>query len=255
MAQAAENGGIAIQPMDQFEIVPLFGRGSVESFLTITNQTLWMALAVAAISAFLILSMRGRALVPTRMQSMAELLYGFTRAMVMDVMGEEGRRFFPWIFTLFVFILFCNLLGLIPGAFTVTSHIAITVLLALSVFFSVIIIGFVREGVGFLGLFWVESAPLALRPLLAVVELISFLVRPVSHSVRLAGSMMAGHAVMKVFAAFVPVLGAFFILPAVLPLGMMVAIYALELLVAVVQAYIFAILTCIYLNDAVRPAA
>lgn len=253
MAEAPE-GGIAIHPMEQFEIEPLFGGEAVESFLTITNQTLWMALAVAAVSAFLILGMRGRALVPTRIQSMAELLYSFIRGMVTDVMGEEGKKYFPYIFTLFVFILFCNLLGLIPGAFTVTSHVAITAILALAVFISVIVIGFVKNGSRFLGLFWVKAAPLPLRPVLAVIELISFFVRPVSHSIRLAGNMMAGHAVLKVFAGFVPALGAFFIIPAILPMGMMVAIYALETLVAVVQAYIFTILTCIYLNDALHPS-
>ena len=253
MAEAAE-GGISIHPMEQFEIVPLFGGETVGSFLTITNQTLWMALAIAAVSGLLILGMRGRAMVPNRMQSMAELIYSFIRGMVTDVMGEEGKRFFPYIFTLFVFILFTNLLGLLPGAFTVTSHVAITAMLALAVFISVIVIGFVRNGTKFLGLFWVEAAPLPLRPVLAVIELISFFVRPVSHSIRLAGNMMAGHAVLKVFAGFVPALGAFFVIPAILPLGMMVAIYALETLVAVVQAYIFTILTCIYLNDALHPS-
>ena len=253
MAAPGADGGISIHPMDQFMITPLFGDGQVDGLMTITNQTLWLALAIAAVSALLILGMRGRALVPSRTQSIAEVLYGFVRGMVIDVMGEEGRRYFPWIFTLFVFILFCNLLGLVPGAFTVTSHIAVTGVLALAVFFAVIIIGFVRNGTKFLGLFWVESAPLVLRPILAVIELISFFVRPVSHSIRLAGNMMAGHAVLKVFAGFVPALGAFFVLPAILPLGMMVAIYGLELLVAVVQAYIFTILTCIYLNDALHP--
>ncbi|HET7410442.1 MAG TPA: F0F1 ATP synthase subunit A [Paracoccaceae bacterium] len=253
MAEPGAEGGLEIHPMDQFEIWPLFGSGPVEGFLTITNQTLWMALAIAAVSALLILGMRGRALVPSRSQSMAEVLYAFIRGMVTDVMGEEGKRYFSWIFTLFVFILFCNLMGLIPGAFTVTSHVAITAILALAVFFSVIVIGFIRNGTAFLGLFWVEAAPLALRPILAVIELISFFVRPVSHSIRLAGNMMAGHAVLKVFAGFVPALGAFFVIPAILPLGMMVAIYALELLVAVVQANIFTILTCIYLNDALHP--
>ena len=253
MAEPGAEGGLEIHPMEQFEIRSLFGDGPVEGFLTITNQTLWMALAIAAITALLVLGMRGRALVPSRSQSMAEMLYAFIRGMVTDVMGEEGKRYFPWIFTLFVFVLFCNLLGLIPGAFTVTSHIAITAVLALAVFIAVIVIGFVRNGTAFLGLFWVESAPLALRPILAVIELISFFVRPVSHSIRLAGNMMAGHAVLKVFAGFVPALGAFFVIPAILPLGMMVAIYGLELLVAVVQAYIFTILTCIYLNDALHP--
>jgi len=209
-----------------------------------------MALALAAISALLILGMRGRALVPTRVQSMAEILYGFVRQMVTDILGEEGVKFFPYIFTLFIFILFLNLMGLIPTSYAVTSQIAVTGVLALAVFGTVIAIGFLRHGIGFLKLFWVGDAPMVLRPILAVIEVISFFVRPLSHSIRLAGNMMAGHAVLKVFAAFVPALGIF----GVLPLAMMVGVTALEVLVAVIQAYIFSILTCIYLKDALQPS-
>lgn len=248
MAASEGNGGLSIHPMDQFQITPLFGDGALGLF-TITNSTLWMALAVAAVSAFLILGMRGRALVPTRIQSMAEVLYAFVHQMVTDVLGEEGVKFFPYIFTLFVFILFSNLLGLIPYSFAVTSHIAVTATLAITVFLTVVVIGFVKHGAGFLRLFWIEAAPLPLRPVMAVIEVISFFVRPVSHSIRLAGNMMAGHAVLKVFAAFVPVLSVF----GILPLALMVAITGLEVLVAVVQAYIFAILTAIYLRDALHP--
>ncbi len=250
MAAASEagNGGLSIHPMDQFIVKPLFGDGEIGLF-TITNATLWMALVVLAISAFLILGTRGRALVPTRIQSMAEVLYGFIHQMVTDILGEEGVKFFPYIFTLFVFILFSNLMGLIPYSFTVTSHVAITATLALVVFFTVIVLGFIKQGPGFLAIFWPTAAPLALRPALAVIELISFFVRPVSHSIRLAGNMMAGHAVLKVFAAFVPALSVL----GVLPLALMVAIVGLEIVVAVVQAYIFAILTVIYLRDAVHP--
>ncbi|MDH3665729.1 MAG: F0F1 ATP synthase subunit A [Paracoccaceae bacterium] len=242
-------GGLEIHPMDQFAIKPLFGDGDL-GILTITNSTMWMALVLAAVSALLILGMRGRALVPTRIQSVAELLYGFVRQMVTDVLGEEGIKFFPYIFTLFVFILFSNILGLLPYSFTVTSHIAITGVLALVIFCTVIVIGFMKNGLGFLKLFWIEAAPLPLRPVLAAIEVISFFVRPLSHSIRLAGNMMAGHAVLKVFAAFVPALSIF----GILPLAMMVAVTGLEVLVAVVQAYIFAILTCIYLKDALHPS-
>jgi len=247
----ASEGSLSIHPMEQFAVTPLFGgeHGEV-SLLTITNSTLWMALVLAAVSALFILGMRGRALVPTRVQSVAELIYGFVRQMVTDVLGEEGVRFFPYIFTLFVFILFSNVMGLIPYAFTTTSHVAITGVLALAVFFTVIVLGFVKHGVSFLKLFWIDAAPLALRPIMAVIELISFFVRPVSHSIRLGGNMMAGHAVLKVFAAFVPALS----ILGILPLALMVAITGLEVLVACVQAYIFAILTCIYLNDALHPA-
>lgn len=240
--------------MYQFEIAPLFGDGPVGGFLTITNSTLWMALAVAVTALVLIGGMRGRALVPTRTQSVAEIIYTFIRSMVMDVLGEEGKKFFPYIFTLFIFILFSNLLGMIPGSFTTTSHIAVTGVLAMAVFLTVVVIGFVKNGAGFLGLFWVESAPLALRPILAVIEVISFFVRPLSHSIRLAGNMMAGHAVLKVFAGLLGSLVYAGLAPlAILPMGMMLALTGLELLVACVQAYIFAILTCIYLNDALHP--
>lgn len=250
----SESGAPVIDPMKQFQIKPLFGGGEVESFLTITNSTLWMGMSVLAVSGLLIVGMQGRALVPTRMQSLAEILYSFVRSMVMDVMGEEGKKFFPYIFTLFIFILLSNLLGMIPGSFTTTSHIAVTGLMAFAVFFTVIILGFIKNGTGFLKLFWVDSAPLALRPVLALIELISFFVRPLSHSIRLAGNMMAGHAVLKVFAGLLGMLVFAGLGPlAVLPLGMMVAITALEFLVACVQAYIFSILTCIYLNDALHP--
>ena len=245
---ASSEGGLNIHPMEQFEVKPLFGEGGL-GILTITNSTLWMALVLAAVSALLILGMRGRALVPTRVQSMAELLYGFVRQMVTEVLGEEGIKFFPYIFTLFIFLLFANLMALIPYSFTVTSHIAVTGVLALIVFCTVITIGFLKNGVGFLRLFWIDAAPLPLRPFLLVIEVISFFVRPVSHSIRLAGNMMAGHAVLKVFAAFVPALSIF----GILPLALMVAIMGLELLVACVQAYIFTILTCIYLKDALHP--
>ena len=250
----SESGAPIIDPMKQFMVKPLFGDGKVEGFLTITNSTLWMAIAIAAVSLLLIGGMRGRALVPTRTQSIAEILYTFIRSMVTDILGEEGKKFFPYIFTLFVFILFSNLVGMIPGSFTSTSHIAVTAVLALAVFLSVIIIGFMKNGAGFLKLFWVDSAPLALRPILALIELISFFVRPLSHSIRLAGNMMAGHAVLKVFAGLLGLLVFSGMGPlAVLPMGLMVAITGLELLVACVQAYIFAILTCIYLNDALHP--
>ena len=249
-ANGASESALEIHPMDQFQVFPLFrGVGEELGLFTITNSTLWMALVVLAVSAFLILGTRGRALVPTRVQSMAEVIYGFVHQMVTDILGEEGVKYFPYIFTLFVFILFSNLMGLIPYSFTVTSHVAVTATLALVVFCTVIVLGFIKQGPAFLGLFWPTSAPLALRPVLAVIEVISFFVRPVSHSIRLAGNMMAGHAVLKVFAAFVPAMS----ILGILPLALMVAITGLEILVAVVQAYIFAILTVIYLRDAVHP--
>ena len=241
------SGGLPIYPMDQFLVKPLFG-GDAVNWYTPTNVTLWMALAVGCVALLMVVGSAGRAIVPSRSQSIAELTYGFVHKMVEDVAGRDGLKYFPYILTLFLFILFGNLLGLVPTAFTTTSHIAVTAVMAFAVFFTVTAIGFIKNGKGFLSLFWVESAPLALRPVLAVIELISYFVRPVSHSVRLAGAITAGHAVMKVFAGFA---AAAAIAP--LAIGGMVAIYALELLVAAIQAYVFTILTCVYLRDALHP--
>ncbi|MHA3976127.1 F0F1 ATP synthase subunit A [Halovulum sp. GXIMD14794] len=249
VAEHGEGGsGFNIHPMDQFEVAPLFG--DTVHWYSITNVTLWMAITIAAVTLLLVVGARGRALIPTRGQSMAELTYGFTRKMVEDVAGKDAVQYFPYILTLFTFILFANLLALIPMSFSVTSHFAVTAVLALAVFISVTAIGFIKHGTGFLGLFWVSSAPLALRPILAIIELISYFVRPVSHSIRLAGNLMAGHAVLKVFAGFAGALG----LGAILPIFAITAIYGLELLVAVIQAYVFTILTCVYLRDALHPS-
>ncbi|MBN2759941.1 MAG: F0F1 ATP synthase subunit A [Rhodobacteraceae bacterium] len=234
--------------MDQFRVEALFG-GDI-AWYTPTNVTLWMALTVVAATLLMVVGARGRAMVPSRAQSAAEMTYGFIYKMVEDVAGHDAVRFFPYIFTLFMFVLFANLLGLIPFAFTTTSHIAVTAVLAFTVFFAVTALGFILHGTKFLKLFWVSSAPLALRPVLALIEVISYFVRPVSHSIRLAGAMMAGHAVAKVFAGFAAALGAFFFLPILA----VTALYALELLVAVIQAYVFTILTCVYLKDALHPA-
>jgi len=245
---AEANGGLQIKPMDQFMVKPLFGGDTVGIF-TITNVTLWMAMTVLAVTLLMVVGARGRALVPTRGQSMAELTYSFIYKMIEDVTGRDGVRFFPYIMTIFMFVFFSNVLGLIPWSFTTTSHIAVTAVLALSVFITVTVLGFVLNGASFLRLFWVDSAPLALRPILALIELISYFVRPVSHSIRLAGAMMAGHAVAKVFAGFAAALGAAFFIPILA----VTALYALELLVAVIQAYVFTILTCVYLKDALHP--
>ncbi|MEM6409297.1 MAG: F0F1 ATP synthase subunit A [Pseudomonadota bacterium] len=233
--------------MQQFEVTPLFGDGPVGMF-TITNSTMWMALAIIAVVVLMVLGTRSRAIIPSRSQSIAELVYGFVYQMVEDITGKDGVKYFPYIMTLFLFILFSNYLGLLPKAFTPTSHIAVTAVLAVAVFVAVTVIGFVKNGAGFLSLFWVSSAPLALRPILALIEVISYFVRPVSHSIRLAGNMMAGHAVIKVFAAFAAVV-------AISPLSILAitAMYGLEMLVAGIQAYVFTILTCVYLKDALHP--
>lgn len=244
----AEEGGLVFHPMDQFIVKPLFGDGPVGMF-TITNVTLWMALAVVCVFALLVLGTRGRAIVPSRVQSVAELAYGFVHKMVEDVAGKDAVGFFPYIMTLFMFIVFANFLGLIPMSFTTTSHFAVTVVLALLVFVTVTVVGFVKNGAKFLGLFWVASAPLPLRPVLAIIELISYFVRPVSHSIRLAGNVMAGHAVIKVFAGFAAI-------AAISPVSILAitAMYGLEILVAFIQAYVFTILTCVYLKDALHPS-
>lgn len=249
MATEEHGSGLQIHPMDQFVVKPLFGDGPIEWY-TPTNVTLWMGIAVLAMIALLVLSTRRRAIVPSRGQSVAEMFYGFIHKMVEDVAGHEGLKYFPYVMTLFMFIFLSNMLGLIPTSFTTTAHFAVTATLALLVFFAVTIVGFVRKGPGFLAMFWVSSAPLALRPILALIELISYFVRPLSHSIRLGGNLMAGHAVIKVFAGFAGVMG----VASVVPIAAIVAIYGLELLVAAVQAYVFTILTCVYLRDAVGEA-
>lgn len=247
MAEEETGSALVFHPMDQFIVKPLFGEGPIHWY-TPTNVTLWMGLAVLGIFVLLVLGSRGRAIVPSRMQSIAELAYGFVYKMVEDVTGKDGLRYFPYIFTLFMFIVFANFLGLLPRAFTPTSHIAVTAVLAMAVFLTVTILGFVKNGVAFLGLFWVSSAPLALRPILALIEIISYFVRPVSHSIRLAGNMMAGHAVIKVFAGFAAI-------AVISPLSIVAitAMYGLEILVSFIQAYVFTILTCVYLKDALHP--
>ena len=245
----SEGGGLEFHPLDQFEVHRMFGEGPIHWY-TVTNVTMWMAIAVVCIVLLLVIGTRKRAVVPSRTQSVAEALYGFVYTMVEDVTGKDGIKYFPYIFTLFIFILFSNFLGLLPMAFTTTSHIAVTAILAFAVFFTVTILGFVKNGAAFLGLFWVSSAPLALRPILAVIEVISYFVRPVSHSIRLAGNLMAGHAVLKVFAGFAQV----GLLVAPIAILGVVAIYALEVLVSAIQAYVFTILTCVYLKDALHPS-
>lgn len=248
MATDAGTGtGLKFDPMGQFRVEPLFG-GDVVNWYTPTNVTLWMAIAILAVTAMMVLGTSRRAVIPSRSQSIGEMAYGFVYKMVEDVTGKDGLRYFPYIMTLFLFVLFSNFLGLVPMAFTTTSHIAVTGVLAMAVFLAVTILGFVKNGPAFLGMFWVTSAPLALRPVLALIEVISYFVRPVSHSIRLAGNMTAGHAVVKVFAAFAG-------LVALSPLAILgvVAMYGLEILVSFIQAYVFTILTCVYLKDALHP--
>ncbi len=235
-------------------VKPLWGEGPL-AWYTPTNVTLWMLIAALAVILVFGFGSRGRALVPSRLQSVGELAYGFVHKMVEDVAGHDGVKYFPMIMTLFLFILFANMLGLLPASFTPTSHIAVTAVLGFGVFLFVTLLGFFKHGLHFLGLFWMKDAPLILRPIIAIIELISYFVRPVSHSIRLAGNIMAGHAVMKVFAGFAPLVLMSSIGYVVTPVSILAitAIYALEVLVAFIQAYVFTILTCVYLKDALHP--
>ena len=242
-----EGSGLVFHPLDQFKITRLFGEGPIEWY-TPTNVTLWMALAALAIVVVFVFGSRGRALVPSRIQSLGEVAYSFIYKMVEDVTGHDGVKYFPWIMTLFLFILFANMLGLLPMSFTPTSHIAVTAVLGFGVFFFVTLLGLFKHGFHFLGLFWMSDAPLILRPVIAIIEVISYFVRPVSHSIRLAGNIMAGHAVIKVFAGFAAIA-----LISPVSIVAITAIYGLEVLVAFIQAYVFTILTCVYLKDALHP--
>lgn len=247
MSAEAQSPGMQFHPMEQFTLESLFG-GPIHWY-TPTNATLWMGLVVVAVVALLVMGTRKRAIVPSRTQSVAELAYGFVYSMVEDIAGKDGLKYFPYIMTLFIFIVFSNFLGLIPMSFSTTSHIAVTVVLALLVFVGVTLLGFYLHGLKFFGLFWVSSAPLVLRPILALIEIISYFVRPVSHSIRLAGNVMAGHAVIEVFATFAT---SMFIAP--LAMVGIIAMFGMDVLVAFIQAYVFTILTCVYLKDALHPS-
>ncbi len=243
-------------PIHQFHIsklIPIEIGGVDFSF---TNSSAFMAATAVAAGAFLFFGSANRALVPTRLQSMAEMSYEFVANMLRDAAGSHGMKFFPLVFSLFMFVLFANLFGLFPYFFTVTSHIIVTFALAILVIGTVVVYGFMKNGFGFLKLFVPSGVPGILVPLVVLIEVISFLSRPISLSVRLFANMLAGHITLKVFAGFVATLSAFGaagVAGAVLPLAMTVAITALEFLVAFLQAYVFAVLTCMYLNDAIHP--
>ena len=245
--EVQDDGGLVLHPLDQFKLHPLFGEGPIHWY-TPTNMTLWMGVAVVCIYLLLVVGSSSRSIVPTRVQSIGEMIYGFVYKMVEDVCGHDGVKYFPYIMTLFIFVLSANFLGLLPMAFATTSHIAVTAVLGFGVFICVTVLGFVLNGASFLGRFWMKDAPLILRPVIAIIEIISYFVRPVSHSIRLAGNIMAGHAVIKVFAGFAAIA-----LISPLSIAAITAIYGLEVLVAGIQAYVFTILTCVYLKDALHP--
>lgn len=236
-------------PLEQFTIKPIVPvrLGAVDASLT--NSGLFMILAVAAVVGFVFHGMRSKDMVPGRVQSMAELGYEFIAGMVRENIGSEGRVYFPFVFSLFMFILFGNMLGLIPGAFTFTSHIVVTFAMAAFVFVMVTLIALARHGLRFFGFFVPSGVPKALLPLMAVIELLSYLSRPLSLSIRLFANMMAGHTMLKVFAGFVVPLG---LLGGWAPLSVAVALTGFEFLVAFLQAYVFAVLTCMYLRDAIH---
>jgi F-type H+-transporting ATPase subunit a len=248
---------VALNPMEQFAIKPLvehplFQIGGHDIYFT--NQSLLMVIVALASALFLTFAVKPNRLVPTRTQSMAEMSYEFVANMIHSATGEDGLKFFPFVFTLFIFVLCSNFFGMVPGSFTVTSQIAVTLALACLVIGLVVVVGFMKHGIGFLKLF-VPHAPWYLLILLIPIEVISFLTRPISLSVRLFANMLAGHTMLAVFGGFVVALGAAGGVLSVLsiaPMLLIVAIMLLELLVAFLQAYVFAILTCIYLNEALH---
>jgi len=237
-------------PLHQFEIHPIIpiqlGHAGVD--VSFTNSALFMVLAMVLISAFMILGMRRSAIVPGRWQCAAEMAYEFIANMLRDTVGQEGRKYFPFVFTVFMFVLFGNLLGMVPYSFTFTSHIVVTFALAFIIFVGVTILGFVKHGFHFFSFFVPPGTPIPMYPLLIPIEVISYLSRPISLSVRLFANMLAGHTLLKVIAGFVWALGVF----GILPLAFVVALTGLEILIACLQAYVFTILTCLYINDALH---
>lgn len=236
-------------PLKQFQIEPIAHFELAGYDVSFTNSSLWMCLVVAFVTVFFTMAMRKKALIPGRMQSMAEMSYDFIARMIKDNVGHEGLPYFPFVFSLFMFILFGNLFGMIPYSFTYTSHIIVTFILAAMVFVGVTIIAIVKHGTKFFGYFMPSGAPIVMAPLLIPIELLSYLSRPVSLSIRLFANMMAGHTMLKVFAAFVVSMG---VLGGWAPLAVNVALTGFEILVAVLQAYVFTILTCLYLHDALH---
>ena len=241
---------MATNPMHQFKVYkigPEIKLGNLD--LSFTNASLFMLISALTIALLLFLGSKNKSIIPNKIQLIAELVYNFISKMISDTAGSKARPYFPFIFSLFMLVLFCNMIGMLPYAFTVTSHIIVTLVMALFIFISVTIIGFIKHGFKYLSIFVPKGVPIVLLPLITIIEIISYLSRPVSLSVRLFANMMAGHTMLKVFGGFVISLG---LLGGWLPLSFSVALTGLEILVAFLQAYVFAILTCIYLNDALN---
>jgi F-type H+-transporting ATPase subunit a len=249
---------MTLDPIHQFNIDEIFTIGHIGGrTIAFTNSSAYMLLSVAVICLLTVRGLKGRQLVPGRFQSMAEISYEFVGQMIRTTAGDEGMKFFPLVYSLFMFILVSNVIGIIPYTFTISSHIIVTAAFALLVFFTVLAYGFYKNGLKFFKIFVPAGIPIYILPLVVAIEIISFLSRPLSHSVRLFANMLAGHITLKVFGGFVALLGtslgAIGWIGGIVPLAMTVALTALELLVAFLQAYVFAILTCIYLNDALHP--
>ena len=241
---------MATNPMHQFNVYrigPEIKLGNID--ISFTNASLFMAISSVAILVFFYVGINKKLIVPSKIQLLAELSFSFVSKMISDTAGSKAKPYFAFIFSIFMFVLFCNMFGMIPYSFTVTSHIIVTFMLAAFIFIGVTIIGFAKHGIGYLKLFVPSGVPIVLLPLIVVIEIISYLSRPISLSVRLFANMMAGHTMLKVFGGFVISLGIF---GGWLPLSFSVALTGLEILVAFLQAYVFAILTCIYLNDALN---
>ena len=235
--------------MEQFEIHRIISLNVFGHDVSFTNSSLMMIIALFLVTAFMVFAMRSRSLIPSRVQSLAEITYEYVAGIVKESLGEEGMKYFPWIFSIFIFILFLNFMSLLPGSFAVTSHIIVTFALAAMVWITATVIGFWKHGAGYLRLFVPHGVPLWLLVVIVPIELISYFIRPISHSVRLFANMMAGHTMREVFAGFAVMLPWW---GKIAPAGFMVAFTGLELLVAFLQALIFTVLTCIYLNDAIN---
>ena len=237
-----------MDPLHQFQINPIMQLVIAGYDVSFSNSALFMVVAVLLVYGLMTAGMKQRALVPGRLQSLAEMFYEFVAGMVRENAGHDAKPYFPFVFTLFMFILFANMLGMIPYTFTFTSHIIVTFAMALTVFVFVTVLALMKHGLHFFSFFMPHGAPIALAPILIPIEVISYVMRPVSLSIRLFANMMAGHTMLHVFAGFVIVLGVF----GIAPMAVIVALYVLELLVALLQAYVFAILTCLYLHDALH---
>ena len=242
------NGQEKHSPLEQFEISPFAHFETSIGDLAFTNSSLSMVLTVLVITLFLTLTVNTRSIIPTRMQLMSELSYNFIAQLINDTVGDQGKKYFPFIFSIFMFVLVGNMVGMIPYSFTFTSHIIVTFALASVVFIGVTVLGFAKHGLHFFSFFVIPGLPWYMLPILIPIEIISYLSRPISLSVRLFANMLAGHTLLKVFAGFVLPLG----LAGILPLAFIVALTGLEILIAFLQAYVFAILTCLYINDAIH---